>query len=102
MITFDSPAGAALRKMTPSRRALAALWFTALTEDHPAWAEWAKSQIATHPNDPVVVALNLLQAANDGDLNRAKQLWTVLSSFPTKPTTCPITRAARDVGGALG
>lgn len=98
MIAYHSPAGATLRTFVPSRPALAALWFTALAEDDPDWAEWAKAQLALlDAHDAVIVALNLLQAANDGDHARAIQLRTVLASFPENTGSCRITLAARAV-----
>lgn len=102
MIAFDSSAGSALRAMNPSRPALAALWFTALTEDQTDWAAWAKEKIETdHATDAVVIALYLLQAANDGNYNSTRQLWTVLASFPIEGNPCRIMRAARDIGRAF-
>lgn len=101
MIAYHSPAGATLRTFAPSRPALAALWFAALAEDEPDWAEWAKAQLASgHAHEAVVVALNLLQAAHDGDLTRARQFSTVLASFPENTGSCRITLAARAIAAS--
>ncbi|AWB50493.1 hypothetical protein HYN69_17925 (plasmid) [Gemmobacter aquarius] len=102
MIAYHSPAGATLRTFAPSRPALAALWFAALADDEADWATWAKAHLAPlHAHEAVVVALNLLQAAHDGDLVRTRQLRTVLASFPENTGSCRITLAARAIAASV-
>ena len=101
MITFDSPEGATLRALNPSRAAVVSLWFTALNEGRDGWGSWAAEELKTVANDPELIALRFMQVASDGDSVATRQLWAVLASFPTEGTQSKIILAARELHGEL-
>ena len=101
MIAFDSPAGAQLRRLELSRAALAALWFTALTEDRPLWAAWAQDRMTdTYPGTASTLALQMLQAAQEDNIPRARRIWLLLASLPLDQAECRILQSAQDIGRA--
>lgn len=95
MIAFHSPEGAALRALKPSRSAVVALWFAALSEDEGDWAAWAGEQLADQRPDVEIAALRFLQAAQSGNDRAARQLWTLLASFSIEGNDSRIVKAAR-------
>jgi hypothetical protein len=101
MIAFDSPEGAALRGLTPSRSATLAIWVTALNEGNDSWANWARNALDTTAHDAELAALRFMQAAKDGDERAARQLWAVLASFPIDGADSRIILAARNLRPAL-
>lgn len=94
MIAFDSPEGAVLRGLNPSLSATLAIWLTALDEGGDDWARWARETLTSASQDADVAALRFMQAANEGDETAARQLWTVLCSFPAERKTGRIVQAA--------
>jgi hypothetical protein len=101
MIAFDSPEGATLRALEPSRSAVLWLWFAALSEGQDSWAAWAAEQCASAAQDAEITALRFLQAASDGNDRATRQLWSVLASFPTDGTDSKIILAARALRASL-
>lgn len=102
MIAFDSPAGARLRGLEMSRAGLAAVWFTALNEDQPLWAAWAQEKLVnSHRGAAVTLALQMLQASQDDDIPRARQIWVLLDSLPLDRAECHILRSAEAIGRAF-
>ncbi len=101
MITFDGPEGATLRALNPSRSAVRALWFAALTDGQDGWGSWAADKLKAMASDREVIALRFMQAAGDGNTAAARQLWAILASFPMTDTQSTILKAARDLRASL-
>jgi hypothetical protein len=101
MIAFDSSDGATLRALKPSPSAVLALWFAALNEGQDPWAAWAVMQLEGQPPDAEIAALRFLHAASTGDHRAARQLWTILASFPIDGADSRIILAARNLRPAL-
>lgn len=101
MIAFYSPEGAALCALKPSRSAIAAIWFAALSEDQTGWADWAAEELATQPGWADTAALRFIQAVNDGDTRRTQQFWTVFASYPALAVQSRICAAARKLHASL-
>lgn len=101
MIAFDSPEGATLRELQPSRSAILSIWLTALDRGDDTWADWARDALASTRPDAEVVALRFLQAARDGDERAMRQMWAVLGSFPAGPSASPAVKAAHDLRPSL-
>jgi hypothetical protein len=101
MIAFESPEGAVLRGLKPSRSATLAIWLAALETGRNDWADWARAALASASQDADLAALRFMQAVNDGDVKAARQLWTVLSSFPAESRTSRIYQAAQRLRSEL-
>ena len=101
MIAFDSPEGAALRALKPSRSATLSIWLTALREGEDGWMVWARDTVGQDMSDAEIVALRYMQAASDRDKVAMHQLWVVLDSFPTEAGTGPAVKAARELRASL-
>ena len=101
MIAFDSLEGAMLRALNPSRSAVLSLWFAAVSEGKESWAAWAAEKAATSSHDAEFAALRFLQAAGDGNESAARQLWTILASFPITDMDSRIVLAARNLRSSL-
>lgn len=101
MIAFYSPEGAALRALKPSRSAIAAIWFAALSGDQTGWADWAGEELAGLPGGADTAALRFIQAVNDGDTRRTQQFWAVFASYPTTDAQSRICAAARNLRASL-
>lgn len=101
MIAYFSPEAEALRALQPSHSAIAAIWFNAVDEGRGDWASWASDELARQLTGPSLVAMNFVQAASDGDIRRAQQLWAVLGTFPTEGPESRFVRAARDLRASL-
>jgi hypothetical protein len=101
MIAFDSPEGAHLRTLKPSRSAIAEIWFTALNEGQDGWAAWAGAELARQPGGAETAALRYIQAVSDGDRRRAQQFWAVFASYPASAAPGRICDAARTLRASL-
>lgn len=101
MIAFDSPEGATLRALLPSKSAIQAIWLAALDRGTDAWALWARDALASVMPDADIVALRFLQAASDGDDRALRQLWAVLVSFPAPASVSPAVKAAQALRQSL-
>lgn len=101
MIAFESPEGHQLRALRPSLSATMALWLAALTDGDDEWSGWARDRLADVSDTPDVLALRFIQAVNDQDLMRARQMWAILASLPTETTAGSILKAARKLRASL-
>lgn len=101
MIAFDSPEGAQLRALRPSQSATLSIWLVALDEGQEDWAHWAQDQLGGVGDSIEVIALRFMQAASDGDVMLARQMWVVLASCPIDGTDNRIIRAARNLRTSL-
>jgi hypothetical protein len=101
MIEFDSLEGQQLRAMQPSQSATMALWLVALTEGNEDWATWAQNQLDDVKESVDVLALCFIKAVCDTETKLAKQLWSVLASFPISGSHSHIIRAARTLQAQL-
>lgn len=101
MIAYFSPEGEALRALQPSRSAIAAIWFNAVDEGRGDWASWASDELATRLSGADLAAMKFVQAASDGDMRRAHQLWAVLGTIPADGPESRFLRAARDLRASL-
>lgn len=101
MIAFDSPEGTRLRDIPLSRSAVTMIWLTAVDEGRGDWASWARDGLATQVSGADLAAMGFVQAAMNGEIRRAMQLWSILATFPADEQDSRMVRAAHDLRAAL-
>lgn len=101
MIAFDSPEGATLRGLKPSRRAILAIWLSALEQGEDRWATWAREALTPEAGDAESVAMRFIEAARAGEEKTARQLWAVLGSCRIETADSTILQTARDLRSTL-
>lgn len=101
MIAFYSPEGTALRALQPSRSAISAIWYQAVHDGRGDWVDWARDELAGQLGSADLAAMRFVEAAINGEVKRAQQLWTVLGSFPVSRTESNFVRAARELRASL-
>jgi hypothetical protein len=101
MIAFYSPEGSALRALQPSPSAIAAIWYQAVHDGRGDWVDWVRDELASQLGDADLAAIRFVEAAINGEVKRAQQLWTVLGSFPVSGRESHFVRAAREMRASL-